>query len=250
MLLMTTPRCEKALVGFLAAFAPRRQNQRGFAAWCKALFQRPVLSKAKPAWRARRLTVIDRSCVLLAHGPLVATPLLGSQHRSPLQILSMSVLRGRLVASCSSLLSNPCLHVLSNHSSTVLPGVSLQVVFRRFQLSLQKCQCTSCAADRRQGCGAFRVIAATCFYVRSSKSLPTDLEAEQHAATQCPNTRCSWQIGCAFRTCLRKHRSSPTTSLNTKEFGERLKIGPAGRFLYAPQRCLAAARTNQRLCAI
>ena len=28
-LLMTTPGCQKAFVGFLAAFAPRRQNQRG-----------------------------------------------------------------------------------------------------------------------------------------------------------------------------------------------------------------------------
>ena len=80
---------------------------------------------------------------------------LGSQHRSPVQNPSMSVHRDRLMSTCSGLLPNRCLYVLSDHSSTVPPGVSLQVVFRRFQRSLQKCQCTSCAADRRYGCGAF-----------------------------------------------------------------------------------------------
>ena len=54
------------------------------------------------------------------------------------KIRPISVLRGRLVSSCSSFLSNPCLHALSHHSSTVPPGVSHHVVFRRFQLSLQK----------------------------------------------------------------------------------------------------------------
>ena len=43
--------------------------------------------------------------------------------------------------------------------------------------------------------------------------------------------------------------SSPTTSLNTKEVGERLTIGPAGHFCasQAPHLCLAAARINLRL---
>ena len=49
---------------------------------------------------------------------------IGSRHRSPLQNPSTSVLRGRLVLSCSSLPSNPYLHVLSYHSSIVLPGGS------------------------------------------------------------------------------------------------------------------------------
>ena len=46
-----------------------------------------------------------------------------------------------------------------------------------------------------------------------------------------------------FSYVFKKNRSSPTTSLNTKELGERLTIGPAGRFCasQAPQLCLAAA---------
>ena len=57
----------------------------------------------------------------------------------------------------------------------------------------------------------------------------------------------------AGKVCLsyvfKKNRSSPTTSLNTKEAGERLTIGPAGRFCasQAPQLCLAAARMNLRM---
>ena len=71
----------------------------------------------------------------------------------------------------------------------VLHGVvSFQVVFRRSQLSLQKCQCTKCAAHQRQGWRAFRMIAANCFCMRSSRFLPTD---PAHVANQCPNTRCS-----------------------------------------------------------
>ena len=62
---------------------------------------------------------------------------LGSQHRSPLQNPSTSVLWGRLVSWCSGP-SNPYLHVLSYHSSTIPPGRSLQVVFRHFQNFLQK----------------------------------------------------------------------------------------------------------------
>ena len=97
--------------------------------------------------------------------------------------------------------SNPSMCVLRGSTSSTVPsGVALQVVFRRFQLSLQKCQCTNCAADQRQGCGAFRMIAANGFNMRSSRSLPIGLEGEQHAA----NTRCSWQVGCAFRRCSRK----------------------------------------------
>ena len=59
-------------------------------------------------------------------------------------------------------------------------------------------------------------------------------------------TRCNQVLQ---HTIFRKNRSSPTTSLNTKELGERLKIGPAGRFCasQAPQLCLAAARMNPRL---
>ena len=52
-----------------------------------------------------------------------------------------------------------------------------------------------------------------------------------------------------FSYVFKKNRSSPTTSLNTKELGERLTIGPAGRSCasQAPQLCLAAARMNLRL---
>ena len=49
-----------------------------------------------------------------------------------------------------------------------------------------------------------------------------------------------------FSYVFKKNRSSPTTSLNTKEWCKRLTIGPAGRFS-APQLCLAAARMNLRL---
>ena len=69
---------------------------------------------------------------------------LGSQRRSPLQNPSTSVLRGRLVSSCSNLPSSPCLHVLSGHFSTGLPVVSLQVWSHRFQLSQQKPLDTGC----------------------------------------------------------------------------------------------------------
>ena len=128
---------------------------------------------------------------------------LGSQHRSPLQNLSMSVLRGRLMSSCSSLPSNPCPHVLSSHSSTVPPAVSLRVSSHRFQLFPRKCMSTSFAADRRQECGAFRMIATKSFCMRSTRFLPTDPAREQHVADQCPNTQCSWQAKCVFRMCLR-----------------------------------------------
>ena len=167
---MTTPGCRKAFVGFLAAFAPRRQNQRG--------------------------------C------PTCSSPCLPS---------------------------NPCPQVLP-------PGVSLPVVFHRFLLSPQMCQNTSCVAGRRQGCEAFRMISADCFYLRSSGFLPTGLEEEQNAAIHCPNTRCSWQMGCALRTCLRK-------TGEVRQVGERLTIGQAGRFCasQAPQLCLAAARMILRL---
>ena len=52
-----------------------------------------------------------------------------------------------------------------------------------------------------------------------------------------------------FSYVFKKNRSSPTTSLNTQELGERLTIGPAGRSCasQAPQLCLAAARMNLRL---
>ena len=52
-----------------------------------------------------------------------------------------------------------------------------------------------------------------------------------------------------FSYVFKKNRSSPTTSLNTKEVGERLTIGPAGRFCasQAPHLCLAAARMTLRL---
>ena len=52
-----------------------------------------------------------------------------------------------------------------------------------------------------------------------------------------------------FSNVFKKNRSSPTTSLNTKEWSERLTIGPAGRFCasQAPQLCLAAASVNLRL---
>ena len=62
---------------------------------------------------------------------------------------------------------------------------------------LQKCLCTCCAADRRQGYGAFRMIAANCFCMRSLKSLPTGPEGERHAAIECVNT-----MFMAGRVCL------------------------------------------------
>ena len=86
----------------------------------------------------------------------------------------MSVLRGRLVSSCSSLPSNPCPHVLSCHSSTVPPAVSLRVSSHRFPLFQQKCLSTGCAAGRQQGCEAFRMTATNCFCMRSSMFLLTD----------------------------------------------------------------------------
>ena len=54
-------------------------------------------------------------------------------------------------------------------------------------------------------CEAFLMTATNCFCGRSSEFLPTGLEEEHHAAIQYPNTRCSWQATCAFRTCLRKN---------------------------------------------
>ena len=55
-----------------------------------------------------------------------------------------------------------------------------------------------------------------------------------------------------FSYVFKKNRSSPTTSLNTKEVGERLTIGPAGRFgaSQAPHLCLGAARMNLRLAPL
>ena len=182
---------------------------------------------------------------------LLLTLWLASQHRIPLQNPSTSVLRSRLVSTCSGLPSYPYLHVLSYHSSTVNSRGSLQVAFRHFQLFLLKCQRAQAAllieyqdAGRPQP-----IIATNCFCTRSSKFLPTSLEREQHAAIQYPNTRCSWQARCAFRGAFKKNKSSPNTSLNTKELSERLTIGPAERFCasHAPQLCLAAARKNLRL---
>ena len=66
-------------------------------------------------------------------------------------------------------LPNPYLHVLSYHSSTVPPGESLPVVFSITFDFRDISQSTSFAADRRQGCGAFRMIATTCFCMRSSR---------------------------------------------------------------------------------
>ena len=126
---------------------------------------------------------------------------LGSQHRSPLQNPSPSVLRGRLMSSSRSLPSKPCPHVLSYHSSTGPPVVPLQVLSHRFQLCRRKCLDTSCAAVRQQGCEAFHLTVTSCFCIRSSGFLPIDLAGEWHAADQYPNTRCSWQAKCAFRMC-------------------------------------------------
>ena len=111
---------------------------------------------------------------------------------------------------CSGLLSVPCLHVLSYRFSTVLPGVSLQVVFRRFLLSPQICQSTCCVAGR-----VMYVVVACVF---CSFLLIVSLS--------CP--RCSYDtMFMAGRVCFwwvfKKKRSSPTTSLNTTEFdGSRL----------------------------
>ena len=76
------------------------------------------------------------------------------------------------VSSCSSLPSNPCLHVLSCHSSTGPPVVSLQVLAHRFQLSPRKCLSSSCAAGRQQGCEAFHLTVTDCFCMRSSGFFP------------------------------------------------------------------------------
>ena len=172
---------------------------------------------------------------------------LGSQHRSPLQNPSTSVLRGRLVSSCSSLPSNPCLHVLSCHVSTGPPVVSLQDLSHRFRLSPRKSLTTSCAAGRQQGCEAFHMTVTNSFCM-PSRFLP---DWSRRRMTRCrpvlQHTRFMARKVC-FSYVL-KNRSSPTTSLNTKEWGERLTVGPAGRFCasQAPQLCLAAARMNLRL---
>ena len=131
---------------------------------------------------------------------------------------STTVLRGCLVLPCNSL-------------PRCLQGRSLPIVFHHFRLFLQACQSTSFAADRRQGCGAFRMIATNCFCMPSSRFLPSD---------PCSNTRCSWHAKCAFRACLRK----------TGQVRQQLlTIGPTGRFCasQAPQLCLAAARMNLHL---
>ena len=166
---------------------------------------------------------------------------LGSRHRSPLQNPSTSVLRVSLVLSCSSLPSNPYLLVLSYHSSTVPPGGHFKSCAIAFDF-LQICQSTGFAADRRQGCGAFRMIATNCFCVRSSSFLPTDPTGVlQHTMFKAGKV--------CFSYVFTENRSSPTASLNTKELGERLTIGPAGRFCasQAPQLYLAAARMDLRL---
>ena len=81
--------------------------------------------------------------------------------------------------------------------------------------------------------------------MRPSGSLPTGPAGERHAADQYPNTLCSWQAKCAFRTCLEEQVKSDNI-VEHEDWCERLTIG---RFCasQAPQLCLAAARINLRL---
>ena len=168
---------------------------------------------------------------------------------SLLQNPNTSVLRGRLVSYCGSLPSNLYLHVLCYHSSTVLPGGSLPVVVRRFQLLLQKCQnklrCWSMTRMRSLPYDRNQLF----LYAVLKVSLEWSRKGKQHAAIQYTNTRCSSHARCAFSKVIKKNRSSPTASMNTKELGERLTIGPVGSGCdsHAPQLCSAATRTNLRL---
>ena len=178
-----------------------------FAAWCKARFQRRLWSKTRLAGRARRLIVIDRSWVCPHACCLLTTQMSAPPHSK----VASSICGGFLPTTCWNALyplslifdamacvtasqsSSKSVHVCASGPScvflkwflfqslparSVLPvlhgAVSLQVVFRRFQLFLQNCQCTKCAVDQRQRCGAFRMIAANCFFMLSSRSLPTD----------------------------------------------------------------------------
>ena len=105
-LLMTTLRCQKAFVGFLAVFVPRPPEPRGvvqrvaawwcFAAWCNARFQRRLWSKTGLASRARRLTVLDRSCVRSHACCLLTTPMSAPPHSK----VASSICGGFLPTTC------------------------------------------------------------------------------------------------------------------------------------------------------
>ena len=172
---------------------------------------------------------------------------LGSRHHSPLQNPSTSVLRGRLVSSCSNLPSNPCLHVSSCHFSTGPPVVSSLVPsLSTFSAKIpeHKLRCWSTARmrglpyDRNQ----YFVYAFLRFSPDWSRRRKTRCRPVLQHTTFMAGKVC-------FSYVFKKNRSSSTTSLNTEEWSERITIGPAGRYCasQAPQLCLAAARMNLRL---
>ena len=155
-LLITTPGCQKRWLVFLLR-SLHVSETRGGCPTCNSPLQCfvCVVQGSFPSILAENTLVrtVTRWSLIFGRSKL------GSQHRSPLQNLSMSVLRGRLVSSCSSRPSNPCPHALSCHSSTVAPAVSLRVSYHRFQLFRRKRLNTGCAAGRQQVCEAFRMTA-------------------------------------------------------------------------------------------
>ena len=127
----------------------------------------------------------------------------------------MSLLRGRLVPSCSSLPSNLCPHVLSCHSSTVPPAVSLRVSSHHFTLSSKmpehRLRCWS--TTRMRGLLYER---NQVFLYAFQMVLPTDpckgitrcRPVLQHTMFMAGNV--------CFASVFEKDRSSPTTSLIMK----------------------------------
>ena len=111
-------------------------------------------------------------------------PWLDSQHRNPLQYLPTFELLGRLVAFCSYLLSNPCLHVLSFHISTAHPEVSLPGAFRHSLFPRSKSLCICCAVGQQQECGVGHRIATTCFDMHFTMFVATDLQQVQYNTLQ------------------------------------------------------------------
>ena len=139
------------------------------------------------------------------------------------------MLRGRLVSSCSCLPSNPQVHVLSYHSSTVPPGghfKSCSVAFNfSSKMPVHKLRCWSTTRMRRLQYCRSQLFLYAVFKVSPDWS--------RRGTTRCnpvlQHTRFMAGRVC-FSLVFKKNRSSPTTPLNTKYFGERLTIVPAGRF--------------------
>ena len=167
---MTTPGCREAFVGFLAAFAPRRQNQRG----CPNMQFALSSFQSLPAGSAS--TGVTSSSV----------------------------------PSLSTFFANVPEHKLRWWSTTRMRGLPYDL--------------------------------SRLFLFAVLRVSPDWSRRGQNAAIHCPNTRCSWKMGCALRTCLRK-------TGEVRQVGERLTSGQAGRFCasQAPQLCLAAARMILRL---